>query len=174
MLGGVVVELQQHVEVVGELRHRFGPLGAVLGHEGAGGLGVLAVFGVPDLGQRGLRAGLCGLGERVEDVGEAARDRLLNTVASSCQSLVNLVIVAAESPWLVPRNWVNAGAKSEDDRPCRYSSSSTSATRGDFLAHAGRIAEPNRFRSPVASSTRLSLTRGSRTGIAPAAVVTSR
>ena len=27
------------------------------------------VFGVPDLGQRGLRAGLCGLGERVEDVG---------------------------------------------------------------------------------------------------------
>ena len=173
MLGGVVVELQQHVEVVGELRHRFGPLGAVLGHEGAGGLGVLAVFGVPDLGQRGLRAGLCGLGERVEDVGESARDRLLNTVASSCQSLVNLVIVAAESPWLVPRNWVNAGAKSEDDRPCRYSSGSTSATRGDFLAHAGRIAEANRPRCPV-SSVRLSLTRGSRTGIAPAAVVTSR
>jgi hypothetical protein len=71
VLGGVVVELQQHVEVVGDLRVRPGPLGAVLGHEGAGsGLGVLAVFGVPDLGQRGLRAGLCGLGERVEDVGD--------------------------------------------------------------------------------------------------------
>jgi hypothetical protein len=108
VLGGVVVELQQHVEVVGDLRDRFGPLGAVLGHEGAGsGLGVLAVFGVPDLGQRGLRAGPCGLGERV--------------------------IVAAESPWLVPRNWVNAGAKSEDDRPCRYSSGSTSATRGEVF-----------------------------------------
>jgi hypothetical protein len=47
VLGGVVVELHQHVEVVGELRDRLGPLGAVLGHEGAGsGLGVLAVFGV--------------------------------------------------------------------------------------------------------------------------------
>jgi hypothetical protein len=73
--------------------------------------------------------------------------RLLNAVASSCQSLVNLVIVAAESPWLVPRNWVNAGAKSEDDRPCRYSSGSTSATRGDFLAHAGRIAPSRGGRS---------------------------
>jgi hypothetical protein len=45
---------------------------------------------------------------------------------------------------------------------------------GDFLAQAGRIAEENRCRSPVASSMRLSLTRGARTGIAPAAVVTSR
>jgi len=42
---------------------------------------------------------------------------LLNVVASSCQSLVNLVIVAADRPWLVPRNCVNAGPKSELDRP---------------------------------------------------------
>jgi hypothetical protein len=35
VLGGVVVELQQHVEVVGDLRDRLGPLGAVLGHQGA-------------------------------------------------------------------------------------------------------------------------------------------
>jgi len=36
----------------------------------------------------------------------------------------------------------------------------TSATRGDFRDHAGKIAEANRRRSPVASSMRLSLTRG--------------
>jgi hypothetical protein len=95
-------------------------------------------------------------------------------MASSCQSLVIRVMVAADRPWLVPRNCSSAGAKSPLDRPCRYSSGSTSATRGDFRAQAGRIAEENRLRSPVTSSVRLSLTRGARTGTAPAAVVTSR
>src|SRR3982751_265140 len=33
VLGGVVVELQQHVEVVGDLRDGLGPLGAVVGGE---------------------------------------------------------------------------------------------------------------------------------------------
>jgi two-component system sensor histidine kinase VanS len=41
-------------------------------------------------------------------------------------------------------------------------------------AHAGRIAEENRCRSPVAGSMRVSLTRGCRTGTAPAVVTTSR
>ena len=41
-------------------------------------------------------------------------------------------------------------------------------------AQAGRIAEQNRRRCPVSSSTRLSLTRGARTDTAPAAVATSR
>jgi len=50
------------------------------------------------------------------------------------------VIVAADRPAAEPRNCSNAGPKSEQDRPCRYSSGSTSATRGDFRAHAGRIA----------------------------------
>jgi hypothetical protein len=59
------------------------------------------------------------------------------------------VIVAADRPAEEPRNCSNAGPKSELDKPCRYSSGSTSATCGDFLAHAGRIAEENRFRSPV-------------------------
>ena len=85
-------------------------------------------------------------------------------------------------PWpsSMPRSPHSSGrtcsspASSGGDRPCKYSSGSTSATRGDFRDHAGRIAEENRLRSPVASSTRLSLTRGARTGIAPAAVVTSR
>jgi hypothetical protein len=92
------------------------------------------------------------------DVAGPASDRLLNVVASSCQSLANLAIAAADRPWLVPRNYVNAGPESELDRPWRYSSGSTSATRGDLRAHAGRIAEANRFRSPVAGSVRLSLT----------------
>jgi hypothetical protein len=84
------------------------------------------------------------------------------------------VIVAGDRPAPEPRNCSSAGAKSPEDRPCKYSSGNTSATRGDFRDHAGRIAEENRFRSPVTSSTRLSLTRGCRIGVAPAAVVTSR
>jgi hypothetical protein len=87
---------------------------------------------------------------------------------------VSRVIVAADRPWSEPRNWVNAGPKSELDRPCRYSDGNTSATRGDLRDHAGKIAEENRMRSPVASSKRLSLTRGCRTDTAPAEVVTSR
>src|SRR4051795_11224678 len=83
-------------------------------------------------------------------------------------------MVAADRPWPVPRNCSNAGAKSELDRPCRYSSGSTSATRGDLRDQAGRIAEENRLRSPVTSSIRLSLTRGARTGTAPAAVMICR
>jgi hypothetical protein len=51
---------------------------------------------------------------------------------------------------------------------------STSFIRGDFRVHAGRIAEENRCRSPVAASTRMSLTRGAVTVTAPAAVSTSR
>jgi hypothetical protein len=83
-------------------------------------------------------------------------------------------MVAADSPWPVPRNCSNAGAKSLVDRPCRYSSGNTSLTCGDFLAHAGRIADENRIRCPVISSVRLSLTRGCFTGTTPAAVITSR
>jgi len=57
VLGRVVIEPQQHVEVVGDLRGGFGPLGAVVGHERPGrGFGVVLVFGVPDLRQRSLRA----------------------------------------------------------------------------------------------------------------------
>ena len=54
-----------------------------------------------------------------------------------------------------------------EDRPCRYSSGSTSVIFGDLRHHAGRIAEENRCRSPVSSSTRLSLTRGATTSTAP-------
>jgi hypothetical protein len=45
---------------------------------------------------------------------------------------------------------------------------------GVLRAHGGKIAEANRFRSPVARSVRLSLTRGTVTSTAPALVSTSR
>jgi hypothetical protein len=98
----------------------------------------------------------------------------LKARAWSCHWAVNLVRVAADRPWPEPRNCSNAGPKSKDDSPCRYSNGNTSATRGDFRDHAGRIAEANRRRCPLTGSVRLSLTRGCRTGTAPAAVVTSR
>jgi len=69
-------------------------------------------------------------------------------------------MVAGDRPWSEPRNCSNAGPKSDDDNPCRYSSGNTSATRGLFRDQAGRIAEENRRRSPLTSSTRWSLTRG--------------
>src|SRR5664279_1368944 len=46
------------------------------------------------------------------------------------------VIVAADNPAPVPRNCSNAGAKSRLDIPRRYSSGNTSATFGDWRAHA--------------------------------------
>ena len=54
-------------------------------------------------------------------------------------------MVAADKPALEPRNCSNAGAKSELDRPCRYSNGNTSASCGDFRDQAGRIAEENRL-----------------------------
>jgi len=45
---------------------------------------------------------------------------------------------------------------------------------GVLRAQAGKIAEENRFRSPVSGSVRLSLTRGAVTRTAPALVSTSR
>jgi hypothetical protein len=60
VLGGVVVERQQLVEVVGELRDRLGKLRPVGGIERLRGVqGVAAVLGVPDLGQGLLRSGMC-------------------------------------------------------------------------------------------------------------------
>jgi hypothetical protein len=45
---------------------------------------------------------------------------------------------------------------------------------GVLRHQGGKIAEANRFRSPVSGSVRLSLTRGAVTSIAPALVRTSR
>src|ERR1700750_2732440 len=84
-------------------------------------------------------------------------------MASSCHWPVSRGIAAADSPAPVPGNGSRAGAKSPLDSPCRYNSGSTSAICGDLRAHAGKIADENRCRSPVSGSTRLSLTRGART-----------
>ena len=84
------------------------------------------------------------------------------------------MITGPDSPAADPRNWPRAGTKSPDDRPCRYSSGSTSVTFGVLRAHGGKIAEANRFRSPVSASVRLSLTRGAVTSTAPALVSTAR
>jgi hypothetical protein len=81
---------------------------------------------------------------------------------------------AADRPDPLPRKLSSAGTKSWLDNPCRYSSGSTSLIFGDLRHQAGRIAEANRLRSPVTSSTRLSLTRGATTSTAPAEVSTRR
>src|SRR3954470_10084283 len=63
VFGRVVVERQQLLQIVGDLRSRLGPLRAVQVRERLGrGLGVVAVFGAPDLGQGLLRARVRGLG----------------------------------------------------------------------------------------------------------------
>ena len=59
--------------------------------------------------------------------------------------------------------WAEAG-----DRPCRWSRGNTSLIFGDLRAQGGRIADENRLGSPVALSTRLSLTRGALSSTAPA------
>src|SRR5258707_11149394 len=98
----------------------------------------------------------------------------MNAAAFALHVPVSLVTVEEDSPACEPRNCPSAGTKSPDDRPCRYKGGSTSLICGVLRAHGGRIAELNRFRSPVAGSVRLSLTRGAVTSTAPALVSTVR
>jgi hypothetical protein len=83
-------------------------------------------------------------------------------------------MAAADSPAAEPKNPANAGTKSPVDRPCRYNSGNTSATLGLLGDQGGKITERNRTRSPLTRSVRRSSTRGARTGIAPAALITWR
>ncbi len=82
------------------------------------------------------------------------------------------MITGADSPAAEPKNSSNAGTKSFELSPCRYSSGSTSLTFGERRHHGGRIELRNRRRAPVTSSTRRSSTRGAATSTAPATVVT--
>ncbi len=86
------------------------------------------------------------------------RSRPAKARCSPCRVWVSRAITGADRPAELPRNWPSAGPKSEVDSPCRYSSGSTSVTFGLLRHQAGRIAEANRARSPVAGSTRLSFT----------------
>lgn len=57
MLGGIPVELQQRIEVVGDLGDRLGVLGAVVEFKGLGrDLGPVYVLSVVDILERGRRA----------------------------------------------------------------------------------------------------------------------
>ena len=84
------------------------------------------------------------------------RSRAAKARCSACHVSVSRMITGPDSPAAEPRNWPSAGTKSPLDRPCRYSSGSTSVTFGVLRAHGGKIAEENRFRSPVSGSARLS------------------
>jgi hypothetical protein len=69
VLGGVVVERQQLVKVIGDLRDGLRELRPVSTLECGGGVqGVAAVLGAPDPGEGLLRARVGGLGQRGENV----------------------------------------------------------------------------------------------------------
>jgi len=71
VLGRVVVEREQLLEIVGDLRGSLGELRAIPVLEGLGRrAGVVLVFGVPDLGQRLLRARMGRLRQRGQDIGD--------------------------------------------------------------------------------------------------------
>jgi len=80
----------------------------------------------------------------------------MNARCSSCHRTVSRVITDGDNPAELPKNSVNAGTKSPVDRPCRYSSGSTSLTFGDLRHHGGTIDERNRLRCPEPASTRRS------------------
>ena len=82
------------------------------------------------------------------------RSRAANARCSASQVSVSRVITDGDSPAEEPRNCPSVGTKSPLDSPCRYSSGSTSVIFGVLRAHGGKIAEQNRFRSPVAGSVR--------------------
>ena len=69
------------------------------------------------------------------------------TVHQTRGDSVSRVMVAAVRPASEPRNRSNAGPKSSEDSPCRYSSGSTSVILGDLRHHGAKIAEENRLRS---------------------------
>jgi hypothetical protein len=69
VLGGEVVEGEEHVGVIGDLGDRLGPLRSIVPLEGFdGGEGVVAVLGVSDLCDRPAGSRLRRLRQRVEHV----------------------------------------------------------------------------------------------------------
>jgi hypothetical protein len=71
VLDGVVVEREQHIDIVGDLRDRLGELRPIGGSKRGHRLhGVLAILGVPDLGQGLLRPRMGGFRQRGKDIGD--------------------------------------------------------------------------------------------------------
>jgi hypothetical protein len=91
VFGGEVVEREQLVEIVGDLRDGLAELRPVSGLEAGHGVeGVAAVFGVPDLGQRLLCAGMRRFWEHPEHVGDLVEPAALFPVLHS-QIFVSLI-----------------------------------------------------------------------------------
>lgn len=91
VFGGVVVEGEQLVEIIDELRDGLGELRAVGGLEGPSGVdSVPAVLGVPDLGQGLLGRRVRGFGERTQDVRDLSGEGLARRTT--------LVLVSSPSP----------------------------------------------------------------------------
>jgi hypothetical protein len=101
VLGRVVVEGEQFVEIVDDLRDGLGELGAVGELErGDGAAGVVAVFGVPDLGQGPFRGRVGGLGQcgqyvadLVDPVGLENSDQRLRRADMSGERLVAAAMI---------------------------------------------------------------------------------
>jgi hypothetical protein len=98
----------------------------------------------------------------------------MNASRSACHWTVRRVTTEADRPAAEPKNASSAGTKSLEDRPCRYSSGSTSLTLGLLRHQGGRIALVKLAFSPVTGSSRRSSTRGAATGIGPAPVAMVR
>ena len=78
VLGRIVVEAEEHLEVVAQLVGGLRPLRAELGVEGFRRVsGVLTIFGLADLGQHLLCERLDRLRQGVEDIGTLVHPTLL-------------------------------------------------------------------------------------------------
>ena len=98
----------------------------------------------------------------------------MNARCASCHWVVSRVITDGHQPGRAAEELGQRRRESPVDRPCRYSSGSTSLTLGLLRHHGGTIELLNFMRSPVSGSTRSSLTHGARITTAPAAVVIVR
>jgi hypothetical protein len=195
VLGRVVEERQQFVLVIGDPPDDFRVFRSVLFLERADrGAGWAPVLGVVNILDGALGRCLRGLRKRAKNIrcfmnpaplfpgfGKTSRSAFQNPSAPSPTART-----AARTPRLrrqpIDRGRRKPGRAAGEllqrrhevpvDRPCGCSSGSTSPILRDLRAYGGRIAEENRRRSPVTSSTRLPLARAAVTSIAPALVMT--
>ena len=100
MLGRVVVEREQRVELLGDLRGRLGELRTELDLEGLRrNLRVLLVLGVVDLGERRLRRRVRRLRQRGEDIAlDVEPAALLGVAPGSCVEARSLDQYSARPP----------------------------------------------------------------------------
>ena len=127
MLGGVVIERKEHVQVVGDLRDRLRPLGAVLGGERCcGPLGVLAVFGLPDLGEGGLGAGWADLGRALRTLAilwnQQRCSRVSGNTSRTAFQKPSAPSPAASTGEVIPRRLQSRSRSAHDSHDSRWPS----------------------------------------------------